>query len=117
VLSFFSTLLTFVSHSSLADASRSHSDAHSSRTDDHWPSTDFFQSFSISVRDAGESGDAGDTDSGEDGEESGGGCLGLRFDEGLKCRYFRLENQNRTLSSVEDNSTIDLNWVGRILRR
>jgi hypothetical protein len=48
------------------------SDAHSSRPDDHWPSTHFFQSFSISVRYAGESGDAGDTDSGEDGMESVG---------------------------------------------
>jgi hypothetical protein len=47
--------------------------SHSLCPDNLWPLTDFFQSFSISVRDvgeSGESGDAGDTDSGEDGVES-----------------------------------------------
>jgi len=106
---FVSMLLTFISHSSCLD--------------DLWPSTDFFQLFSISVRDARESGDAGDTDSGEDVMESvREGVLGwdLTRDLGIVTLDSRarimLWEASYCACTVEDNSMTDLNLVERALR-
>ena len=77
-----SMLSQTISHSSRADATRSRSDSHSSRMEEHWPLTDFFQSPSCCARESdvdvdvdvdvsrdacgGDSEEVGDVDSIED---------------------------------------------------
>ena len=56
---FISTAFTFVSNPSCAEARCCHSDAHSSHTDHHCPSTDCLDSFSLCVRESDCGGGAG----------------------------------------------------------